>query len=349
MNESYLQVQKALAKTVSGETLQVHEASAVMHAFARGDTDSHLVAAILCCLAMRGESPEELTGFAQAMQELSVPVPNPFPEAVDTCGTGGDGGRTLNISTAAALLASACGTPVIKHGNRAVSSQCGSADVLEALGIPFYSTPTDVVNQLENTKFSFLFAPYFHPAMKNLAPIRKALKIRTIFNILGPLVNPARVRRQTVGIADPKFLPILPRVFQSLGHEYVLVYHHESGMDEALSFGLTRCVGFIKEQWFDYVMNPKEFGFAQGNLDSLAGGDASYNATLIFNLFDQPQKVSPTLRETVILNAGLALQASNLSKSLESCLKQAEEALIRGEARDLLDRLQTRSPEVDAR
>ena len=340
MSENLVFARRCLAAVVHGKTLSVDEAYALMRSMASGSVPPEMVGGLLAALAVRGETSAEIAGFARAMRDLATPVPCGRKGSVDTCGTGGDGGGTLNISTTAALLAAAAGVPVVKHGNRAISSRCGSADVLEALGIPFPKTPAEALHQWETTRFTFLFAPYYHPAMKTVAPVRRNLQIRTVFNILGPLVNPARVRRQVLGVFSAPLMETLTPVFGHLGHERVILVHHEQGLDEALSIGRTHAVIVNHGETRSFDIRPESFGFAPGSLDALAGGTPEANAAAIRGLFERPDATPRVVRETAILNAGLALYASGTATDLETGLARAEEALTRGAARELLDRLQ---------
>ena len=328
-----------LKNLIHGATLSVDRADEVMTAMTDATVPAELMGGILCALAARGEQTEEIAGFARAMRRLARTVSHDFHQAVDTCGTGGDGRHTLNISTAGALLAAAAGLPVLKHGNRAVSSQCGSADVLEALGIPIPSNPKAAARMLSDANFVFLFAPYFHPAMKTVAPVRRNLGVRTVFNILGPLVNPGMVRHQVIGVFSPSLMDKLAPVFHHLGHRRVLLVHHEAGYDEALSTGRTLSVIFDHGEIREMTLKGESLGFSRGDTDALTGGDATYNASVIENLFRHPGDANPTVRETIVLNAALAMYAAEVAPSLEAGLDKAERALQEGGALDLLEKL----------
>ncbi len=340
MNATTL-LRESLNALIHGETLTVDRADAVMTAMTDATVPVELIGGTLCALAARGERTEEIAGFARAMRRLARTVPHDFHQAVDTCGTGGDGRHTLNISTAGALLAAAAGLPVLKHGNRAVSSRCGSADVLEALGVLIPSEPETAARMLSDTNFVFLFAPYFHPAMKNVAPVRRNLGVRTVFNILGPLVNPGMVRYQVIGMFSPSLMEKLAPVFHHLGHQRVLLVHHEAGYDEALSTGRTLSVVFDHGEIREMTIRGESFGFANGDPDALTGGDATYNASVIENLFRRPGDADPTVRETIVLNAALAMYAAEVVPTLESGLDKVERVLQEGGAMELLQKLRT--------
>jgi anthranilate phosphoribosyltransferase len=289
MTDRVGRTQQALKTVMQGGILDVPTARQLGEDIASGELPPELVGAILTALAMRGEAPPEIAGLADAMRSQARRVEHPLTQkAVDTCGTGGDGFHTWNVSTAAAFVVSSLGVPVVKHGNRAVSSRCGSADVLQALGIVWPDTPEKATQLLQDTHFTFLFAPYFHPAMKAVAPVRRNLGIRTIFNVLGPLTNPAFVRYQVIGVFRRDLLERLAPVFAHLGHERVLLVHHETGMDEAASFGQTYVVR-VERRGTDVTfqedcLDPRAWGFGFGSVEDLQGGSPEENAQIIGDL-----------------------------------------------------------------
>ncbi len=342
MTDRIGRTQQALKAVVQGGTLDVATARQLGEDIASGELPPELVGAVLTALALRGEVPSEIAGLADAMRAQARRVDHPLtPKAVDTCGTGGDGFHTWNVSTAAAFVVSSLGVPTVKHGNRAVSSQCGSADVLQALGIPWPDTPERAAQMLGDTHFTFLFAPYFHPAMKAVAPIRRNLGIRTVFNILGPLTNPAFVRHQMIGVFRRDLLERLAPVFAHLGHQRVLLVHHETGMDEAASFGQTYVVRVERREtgveFRDECLNPRAWGFGSGSVEDLRGGPPEQNAQIIVDLLQNRER-GPR-RDTLLVNAALALWTAGRTSTPEEGLAQAEEALNSGRAYDQLERL----------
>lgn len=342
MTDRLGRTQQALKAVTQGGTLDFATARQLGEDIASGEIPPELVGAVLTALAMRGEGASEIAGLADAMRGQARRVDHPLTQrAVDTCGTGGDGFHTWNVSTAVAFVVSSLGVPVVKHGNRAVSSQCGSADVLQALGIAWPDTPEKAAQLLADTHFTFLFAPYFHPAMKAVAPIRRNLGIRTVFNILGPLTNPAFVRYQMIGVFRRDLLERLAPVFAHLGHERVLLVHHETGMDEAASFGQTYIVRVERrgpgiESW-DECLNPRVWGFGSGSVEDLRGGSPEQNAQIIADLLQNRDR-GPR-RDTLLVNSALALWAAGRVATIEEGLAQAEEALTSGRAYDQLERL----------
>jgi anthranilate phosphoribosyltransferase len=342
MTDRVGRTQQALKTVMQGGILDTPTARQLGEDIASGELPPELVGAILTALAMRGEAPPEIAGLADAMRSQARRVEHPLTQkAVDTCGTGGDGFHTWNVSTAAAFVVSSLGVPVVKHGNRAVSSRCGSADVLQALGIVWPDTPEKAAQLLQDTHFTFLFAPYFHPAMKAVAPVRRNLGIRTIFNVLGPLTNPAFVRYQVIGVFRRDLLERLAPVFAHLGHERVLLVHHETGMDEAASFGQTYVVR-VERRGTDVTfqedcLDPRAWGFGFGSVEDLQGGSPEENAQIIGDLL-RNQDRGPR-RDTLLVNSALALWVAGQVATIEEGLAQAEEALTSGRAYDQLERL----------
>ncbi|HBL17352.1 MAG: anthranilate phosphoribosyltransferase [Elusimicrobia bacterium GWA2_69_24] len=312
------------------------EAAAAMERLidpAAGDAERR---AFLLAMNSRPASAEELAGLAEALRARAVPFPAVSRPLVDTCGTGGDGLHTINISTGAAFVAAGAGAAVAKHGNRAVSSRAGSADVLEALGVPIGLEPAAAARSLEEAGFAFLFAPRYHPAMAAMAPARKALGVRTVFNLLGPLVNPARVRRQVVGIFDAGLLTIYAEALLALGSERALVVRGSDGMDELSVCGTTRIVhadpgNGVRET----EITPESVGLQRRAVSELAGGDAAHNArTLEAALGGAPGAAL----DAVLFNAAGALLAAGLADSLQAGLDRARESVASGAAMASLDK-----------
>jgi anthranilate phosphoribosyltransferase len=289
-------------------------------------------------LKEKGETAEEVAGAAQALREamIRVPVRN-GTSLVDTCGTGGGTVSTFNISTAAALVIAGAGGRVAKHGNRSYTSKCGSADVLEALGIAIGHGAEPAAEQLHAHGMTFLFAPNYHPAMRHVASVRKHLGVATIMNLLGPLANPAAVRRQVIGVADPARAPLLAEALLRLGVDHAMVVHGEAGMDEISPVGPTRVWEIRDGAITTWSLDPREHGFANGELEALAGGDPGENARRIERLIDGRE--DGVARTAVLLNAGAGLYVAGLAMSVRDGVRLAEETLRDGRAAKVLSAL----------
>ncbi len=304
------------------------------------------IATLLTAMATRGETIEELTGFVEAMRALCVPIPlTPAERAalLDTCGTGGDGLGTFNISTGAALVAAAAGAKVAKHGNRGITSKCGSADVLEAMGVPVALTPQQSADCLRATGFTFLFAPALHPAMKRVQPVRRALGFRTIFNLAGPLTNPAHAPTQVMGVYAPAKLPIVAGAMAQLGIRFGRVVHARNGIDEiALSATDTILVRAVSDheapQTIPTVVHPEDAGLPPADLSSLQGGDTPQsNAAILESILIGAE--SGPKRDVVLLNGAAALEAIGIAADLREGVARAAEAIDSGAARKILHAL----------
>lgn len=295
------------------------------------------VRAFLTGLASRGETAEELAAAVETLRAHAVPLPLPASlELCDTCGTGGDRQGTFNISTLAALTAAAAGVRVAKHGNRAASSQCGSADVLSALGLNLEAEPSRVAQSIETLGFGFCFAPKFHPAMKAVAEVRKALGIRTIFNLIGPLANPAPLTFQLVGVSEARLMRPVAQALQHLGIRHGMVVHGVDGLDEITTTGETELLEVRGTTLEAYRIRPEEFGIPRAPLEELRGGDAQENARIARDVLGG--RPSPK-RQVVALNAGCAIYVADQAASIPEGLAKAEAALESGRALALLDRV----------
>lgn len=321
-------VERSLVKLMAKEDLNRSESERLMGAMMEGDLPPAQAAAVLTALRIKGETVEELAGLAASMRARARQLSAVPPEAVDTCGTGGDGGKTFNISTAAAIVAAAAGVPVAKHGNRAVSGKSGSADVLEALGVGIQLTPEEAEQTLAETGICFLFAPLFHEAMKQVLPIRKELGFRTCFNLAGPLANPAGVRRQLVGVFDPGLTETLARVLLSLGTERAMVVSGLDGVDEITLTEETRVSEVRDGNIHTYRITPEELGLKRCHPTALSGGDAVVNARIIRGIFQG--KPGPC-RDVVLANAGAVLtiagRAGGLQEGIHLAGKTVDEGL----------------------
>lgn len=319
-----------IQKVVNGDSLTKEEAKEVMDKIMSGDLSPVQIASLLTALRIKGETVEELVGFVEGMKEHATKVNHPsFADAVDTCGTGGDGSNTFNISTAAAIVAAAAGVPIAKHGNRAASSKCGSADVLEALGIGAEFAPETTVKMFEQTGICFLFAPIFHPAMKNVKSIRKELGFRTCFNLLGPLTNPVGVKRQLIGVFDPRLTPLIAQVLAAFGQKKALVVSSYDGFDELSVTGKTRVSELNHGKVITYEIDPEQVGLSVGKREEIIGGDPNTNAAIIRQVFAGEKS---SARDIVAFNAGAVLYIADVARDIQEGVRLAEELIDQGKA-----------------
>ncbi len=332
-------VRAALAKVMAGGSLASDEAHAVMDSVMEGEATPAQLAGLLIALRLRTETVDELHGFALAMRQRVVRVSAP-DGAIDTCGTGGDRSGTFNISTAAAITAAAGGVPVAKHGNRALTSRAGSADVLEALGVRIDLGPEDASVALGRDGFAFLFAPSYHPAMRHAGPVRRELGVPTAFNLLGPLTNPAGVRRQVMGVADPTAADRIAHVLHRLGVERALVVNGD-GLDELPLDGSGVIRDVSAEGVRSHRVDPAQLGLRVTHRDSLRGGSAADNADTIERIFDGEQGHQ---RDVVLLNAAAALMAAGRATDLRDGVEMAAAIIDRGHATAMLKRLRVPAP-----
>jgi anthranilate phosphoribosyltransferase len=321
-----------LQKIVDGINLSVEEAEDLMGHVFNGATDAQ-IGAMLAALRMKGEAVSELTGFARRMRSSAITIqPQVRGTLVDTCGTGGDSSNTINVSTAAAIVASACGVPIAKHGNYAVSSKCGSANVLEELGVNISPEPEEVKKAIESVGIGFMLAPRFHPAMKRVAPIRRELGMRTVFNILGPLTNPAGAKAQVMGVYDPRLCLKMAQVLKELGAERAMVVHG-SGLDEITNTGPTSVSELKDGEIKSYVLKPEDLGYPSVLPQTISGGTPYQNASKLMGILKGER--SPA-RDIVAMNAGAAIYVSGTANSMAEGVKLAEVALDSGQALEKL-------------
>ncbi|MGE5233496.1 MAG: anthranilate phosphoribosyltransferase [Acidobacteriota bacterium] len=325
-----------LKRLMRGESLSRVETEELFGRLMDGQISDPLKAALLVALAMKREHPQEIAGAAAAMRARAVRIPHRREGVVDTCGTGGDGMGTFNISTAAALVAAAAGAPVAKHGNRSVSSRSGSADVLAALGVNLEISPARAGAALDEVGIAFLFAPRLHPAMREVMPVRRELGVRTIFNLLGPLTNPAGARRQLMGVYAPELVEVAARVLAELGSEHALVVHGSDGLDEITTTGPT-AIGEVRggevrvfELW------PEEVGVERAGAAALQGGDPEHNAALLREIL---AGVSGPLADVVALNAGAALYVAGRAADIAAGVVVARQTMTSGAAARRLEEL----------
>jgi anthranilate phosphoribosyltransferase len=333
---SAIQPGEALKRLMSGGGLSRDEMESLVGQLMDGELSEPMKAALLVALAMKREAAEEIAGAAAAMRARVIAIPHSRQNVVDTCGTGGDGRGTFNISTAAALAAAAAGAPVAKHGNRSVSSRSGSADVLQALGVKIDAPPETSGAALDRLGIAFLFAPILHPAMREVMPVRRELGVRTVFNLLGPLTNPAGARRQLMGVYAAELVPIIARVQAELGSAHALVVHGSDGLDEITVTGPT-AIGEVRDgQVTTYTVAPEDFGLPRARLEDLIGGDPQQNAAAMERIL--AGEPGP-LHDVVALNAGAALYVAGRAAGIREGLEMAREALASGAARAKLDAL----------
>jgi anthranilate phosphoribosyltransferase len=324
---------EALTKLVKCQDLTEDEAASAFEIIIRGDATPSQIAGFLIALRMKGETAEEITGFARTARGMATPI-EVEGALLDTCGTGGDGLATFNISTLSAIVAAACGARVAKHGNRAASSLCGSADVLEKLGVKIDLAPDGVARCIDEAGIGFLFAPIFHPSFRFAAVTRKDLGLRTVFNVLGPLCNPAGARYQALGVADATLAGKMADVLQRLGVERAIVFHAADGMDE-LSVASPSFVIEIDGARKEYELDPAELGLERAPVESMRGGGPEDNARLAREVLDGAK--GPR-REVVLLNAAAALRAAGLAGEWKEGLGLAAEAIDSGRAGEVLQR-----------
>ncbi|MDH5334170.1 MAG: anthranilate phosphoribosyltransferase [Thermoleophilia bacterium] len=323
-------VQDALSTLLDGRDLSRAEAREVMGEVMRGDATQAQIAGFLVALRAKGETVDEIAGCAEAMRDHVLPVHPTRADLVDTAGTGGDGARTFNISTAAALVAAAAGAGVAKHGNRAVSSASGSADVLEALGFRLEQPPDRIAQSIDELGFGFMFAPAHHPAMKHAAPVRRELGTRTVFNILGPLTNPAGARAQVVGVFSPALVPQVASVLAQLGARRAFVVHGVGGVDELSPAGPNVVCEVVDGAVHDRVVDPQELGLDRCEPGDLTGGSPEENATAVRAIFSGQERGAR--RDAVLLNAAGAIAAAGHAENLAEGLALARETVDTGRA-----------------
>ena len=335
-------LQRALVALANRQSLSEQEASDVFGIVMRGDATPAQLGGLLLALRVKGETAEEVAGAARALRAAMIRVPAAGAHLVDTCGTGGGAITTFNISTAAAFVAAGAGASVAKHGNRSFTSQCGSADVIEALGVRIALDATQAAHALQEACITFLFAPHFHPAMKHAAPVRRELGVPSVMNLLGPLANPAGVRRQVVGVADRERAPLMAEALARLGTEHALVVHGEVGMDEISPTGATavwEVRGGVVTSW---RLDPARYGLAIADVAALRGGKPGVNAQRVEGLL-RNEPGDPAGAAAVLLNAAAAIYVAGLARTYDDGLARAREALGSGSARRALERLRAAS------
>jgi anthranilate phosphoribosyltransferase len=326
-----------IQKMIDRVDLTEEEARAAMEEIMSGQTTDAQIAGFLMALRMKGEAAQELVGFARVMREKAEPLwDGDILPVLDTCGTGGDRSGTFNISTAAAFIVAAAGVRVAKHGNRSASSRCGSADVMEALGLDIQMPVDRLRHAIKDVGIGFLFAQRFHKSMKHVMPARAQLKVRTVFNILGPLANPAAARFQVVGVSSPEIMELMANALAGLDIDHAFVVHGANGMDEISISSRTYVVEVRQGDIRQFVMTPEDFGVAPAKIEAILGGDAAENAGIIESIFRGER--GPR-RDVVLLNAAPALVAGGAAKTWKEGLELAAEAIDNGAAMKKLQQL----------
>ncbi len=331
-----------LNRVLARENLSSGEAYQAMSTLLEGATGDASIAAFLVALKMKGETADELAGFARAMRDRMLRV-DAGDDVIDTCGTGGDGPNTFNISTVAALVMAGAGARIAKHGNRSISSRCGSADVFEALGVRITLSPEEAARAIREIGIGFVFAPHLHPAMKIVQPVRRELKMRTVFNLLGPLVNPAGARTQLIGAPSAAAGQLMAAALARLGARRAFVVHGRDGLDEVTTTTETDVWEVRGEEVAKKVWSPEDFGVARTTLSELAGGDAAYNANIVKEILDG--EPGPR-RDIVLVNAAAGLVAGALASDLLEGKRRAAEAIDSGAAKAKLTLLQKNFPHL---
>ncbi len=329
-------MRSVLNKILAGEDLSFEEAHKTMSEIMSGSHGDAEIGGFLMALAVKGETAAEIAGFASAMREKMVQVPITV-EAIDMCGTGGDGMGTFNISTAASFVAAGAGVPVAKHGNRSISSKSGSADVLGELGVDIQVGPEKVAKCIDDIGIGFLFAPSFHPAMRHVMPARRELGVRTVFNILGPLCNPAQVKRQIIGLFTGELTEKMGKVLQLLGAESAMLVHGHDGIDEITSTGGTKISvvnGDRKIESIDFT--PSDVGYQISTLEDIKGGTPAENAEIMLQVFDGEKN---PYRDVVLLNAAAGIIVGGTAADFREAIGIAEESIDSGAAKKVLENL----------
>jgi anthranilate phosphoribosyltransferase len=339
-----MSVREALGKIVLGQNLTRAEAQTAMRSLANGEATPAQIAGFAVALRMKGETAEEIAGLADVMREVATRV-DAGSDAVDVVGTGGDGAGTFNISTMSALVVASAGGRVAKHGNRNVTSACGAADFLEAIGVVIDLGPEGVARCVDETGFGFMFAPNYHPAMRHAVPVRREIGVRTVFNILGPLSNPAGVRRQLTGVAVPGLGETLARVFAMLGAEHAVIVHGQDGLDEISVSAPTSIHETRYGELRSYTIEPEQFGLQRWPTDAVRGGTVEANVRLGRVVLDGQRGPA---RDVVLLNAGASLYMAGVSDSIQDGIARAADELDSGRARAKVEQVVVASQRIKA-
>lgn len=329
-------IKKYLEKLLAQNDLTFEEAGSLLDSVFEGQVPAGQVAAFLTMLRVKGETVEELAGLAGSLRDHAIKVETGIDNLVDTCGTGGAKLKTFNISTAAAFVAAGAGVYVAKHGNRGITSNCGSADVLEALGVNIAPGAEVVARCIKEANVGFMFAPVFHPAMKYVQPVRKELGFRTAFNLLGPLANPARATAQVMGVADEILMPTIIEILKRLGIKHAMVVHSE-GLDEISTMSPTKILHLKDGEIIPMEIKPEDFSMPRASFDDLKGENAQVNAEIVREVIDG--KEPGPRKDIVVLNAAAAIIAAGLADDFDSAIKLADDSIGSGKAKKALEML----------
>ncbi|MEI7795622.1 MAG: anthranilate phosphoribosyltransferase [Methylococcaceae bacterium] len=324
-----MQLSKLLEKLLQRQDLTPEEMRETMQFFMSGEANDAQIAGFLCALRAKGETIDEITAAAEVLRELATPIEITGDHVIDTCGTGGDGANTFNISTTSAFVVAAAGGQVAKHGNRSVSSCCGSADVLELAGVNLNLSPEHVAQCVTHLGIGFLFAPNYHSAMQHTRNVRKNLGVRTLFNLLGTLANPAKVKNQLIGVFDKKWVEPLAHVFKKLGSQHVLVVSAEDGLDEISISCATHVAELKNGEIFCYTITPEQFNLPRATLETIAINNPADSLTMLKSVLNNETGAATDI---VLLNAGAAIYAADLADSLAAGIAKAEEVIANGAA-----------------
>ncbi len=333
-----MHITHAIKTIIEGKSLTEQESYDAIDQIMSGKATDAQIAGLLVALRVKGETVEEITGGARALAEKANRIHPKVPYCVDPVGTGGDGTNTFNISSTAAIIAAAAGVCVAKHGNRSVSSRSGSADFYESIGINIALSPAAVERSIEEIGFGFMFAPTFHPAMRFAGPVRKQLAVRNIFNILGPLSNPASANGQVLGVYDQQIMPFIAKTLQNLGESHSLVVHGSDGSDEITNTGLTYIIEVFPDKMTEYTITPEQFGLPVYTLQDLQGGTPAENVQIALDILNGQKGAH---RDIAVLNAAATIYVGQKADSLEAAVKMAEQVLDSGKALQKLEEIRT--------
>ena len=338
-----MEIREAIREIVELNNLTEEEAFDVAREIMNGEATDAQISAFLVSLRLKGETVDEITGFVRAMRDKATKIVCRPDYLVDTCGTGGDRSGTFNVSTLSSFVAAGAGCRVAKHGNRSVSSSCGSADLLTQLGINIEISPEQVSSCINEVGIGFLYAPLFHRAMKHAIGPRREIGIRTIFNILGPLTNPAGVKRQLLGVFDDRFAEPMANVLKRLESEHVLIVHGEDGLDEITIAGETKISELINGKIKNYTIRPEDFGLRRASLEEIKGGTPELNAKIAIDIL---QGEKGPKRDFVLMNAGAVIYVSGKAKSIKEGIELAKESIDSGKAKEKLEALKNLSNNI---
>lgn len=330
-------IKECIKKLVDGQDLSLAESQEAMDEIMTGSATPSQIASLITALRIKGETPEEITGFAKVMRSHAVKLDLKSEYFVDTCGTGGDVSGTFNISTIASFIASGAGVIIAKHGNRAVSSKCGSADLLEKLGVKIDLPSEKIAECIDAVGIGFIFAPLFHQAMKHAAPTRKEIGIRTVFNILGPVSNPANTKGQLMGVYSGKLTEVMAEVLKNQGCETAMVVHGNDGIDEISISGSTKITHLKDGIMKTYTIEPENFGIKKHPLSSISGGSPEENAEIAINILQRKEKGARA--DVAVLNAAAAIVVGKKASDIKEGMELAKKALHSGAAFDKLEQL----------